>query len=142
MLPRMSLAQIRHQLHARAAALRLLGLCLLLAMVASGWPQWQIHAHTGVDADHAALGQHPAPLHPAADQHHADHDPLPAASADTTSADPMLAHVHEMASVQAGLPSFAPLPLLSPPPTVWRLPFAELAPRDLLGSPPHRPPIA
>lgn len=113
---------------ARTAWLRGVGLLLAIAVMASGLPRWEVHAHEAAERQHTHAGG-PA-------EHH---EPAPPAESDPAD---VVAHLHDAASLSATLPMVEPLECRSIPRYVWMPPF-QLAPAAIAaGPPPQRPPIA
>jgi|CXWL01.1.fsa_nt_gi hypothetical protein len=112
----------------RARWVRGMAVLLLLTVVASGFPRWEVHSHAVADHHqaHAALS--------------ADHDD----HATPASVDPeqLVLHVHDSACLTAVPCQVDDIALIQSLPPSWVLPFQSDQAAYAAGPPPDRPPIA
>ncbi len=123
-----SLADCR-KLLLRARWMRGLAVLLLLAVIASGLPRWEVHSHAIDDHHHGH-----APLHA---DHQDDLTPSDAAPAPS----PIVLHFHDTACPPAALCRVDVIALTAVPPATWVLPLQTDQVAYAAGPPPDRPPI-
>lgn len=111
----------------RSAWLRGGALWLILAVVASGLPRWEMHSHEAGGHGHSHAGGHDA-----------HHDPA-APTADASES--IVTHVHDGLYLSAALLFLERLSLRTDAPPAWLAAFKPAPPAAPAGPPPQRPPI-